>query len=213
MRQMRAFDRYVLRAPIALAKLSSAFRLSPYFFRDADRFGKARRNLYRGLIYMSEKIYEICLFEGDYKDYLIRNLLCQSKQTQILSDRDFLSLEGLATHLATLSNLNLLVVDISEFENLGHSKNHQQLRIALQHFYDCLETLAHRGTTCVIFVSFPFYRQIHETPFVPDCIQLHIHPSEVLYFWEVELMNPPERSGQKFLFRPFIEAPPVLPCQ
>ena len=154
---------------------------------------------------LPRQIYEICVFHEEYKEYLIKILPRGYERFAVISDRDFNNMQELVAYIEELLNdpYDLLLFDISDLLNSGQAKDYAALRKSVQQFYDRLGALIKLGTTCVVFSGFAFYYQILTDVERPETVQIHIYPSEVDYFWEAQLVHPPEWYGRKSLFRPF----------
>jgi hypothetical protein len=151
------------------------------------------------------QIYELCLFEGALKDLLIANLRKTYPDHRYLTDRYFW-VRGLGTMLECLetipSSTKLLLVDISDILYLDFIKDIKRLRPTIETFYRSLEKLASRGVTCVVFVNYPFYKQIFQQTVRPETVRVMIFPSPIPPFWEAQVTSPPELKCWQSLFRP-----------
>ena len=161
--------------------------------------------------FLPQQIYEICIPEGDYKNYLIAQLTQGYPRCKILrEDQHFRSLEELIVVLATLrGRYDLLIIDISE---LSYVESVHDLEIFQKDFAELhtrLGPLTKLGTPCVLFLNYIWYQEIYYTVARPAAITLKVHQSDVPYFWEAEVINPPELAGRTTLFSPFRHELPI----
>lgn len=159
-----------------------------------------------------KQIYEICVPDGEYKNYLIQRLPREFECYAIINDQHFNALHDLTDCLASLTiPFDLIIMDLSEILYLEFIHDFEHLQRQLQEFYDRLKTLTNLGTTCIVFSNFIYHDQVFQEIWRPEVIQIIITPSEYMPgYWEAQILNPPELRDRKSLFQPFKEDIPFL---
>ena len=157
------------------------------------------------------QIYEICVPEGEYKDHLIANIPRGFERYITICDREFVNLEVLVSYLGSLPKpIDLVILNVSEILYLDFIKDYGVLQKSMQEFYGHLHRLANLGTTCIVFANYFYYNQIFPDIISSDIIQIQIRESGILEYWEAIIVNPPELSGRRTLFKPFESDVPFL---
>ena len=126
------------------------------------------------------QIYEVCTFEREYKEYIIRQLRHTYPAHLYISDCGFQDLESVKRHLNSQNpQTKVIILDISEVLYLDFIKDAEGLlQGVLPTFYESLERLSKTGITCIIFINALCYHQILQNTTRSDLIRICIRPAQ-----------------------------------